>query len=293
MRGFVGVAFISFSSTLVKLAETSPNTVTFFRAVYAIPILLFMWAPRRADDRRARRDRIIAFSAGLILSIDLVLFHTSIDLIGAALGLVLVNLQVLFVALAAYAVYRDRPSTAVFVALPLVLVGATLLSGLGRADSYGSEPVLGVVLGIGAAVAYAGFIMTIRSANATTAPATGPLLDATYGTATGALVLGAFDSGFDLMPTWPSHGWLFLMAVMVQVVGWLLIGSTLPHLPALAGSFLIMLQPVLGLLWGTTLLNEAISSLQGLGVVLILTGIALVTWRGSVRRAPVPSDNRG
>ena len=291
LRGVVGVAFISFSSTLVKLADSSPNTVTFFRAIYAIPMLVLVWAPRRSADRRTRRERSIAIGAGLMLSVDLMLFHAAIDAIGAALGLVLVNLQVLFVAFAAFLVYRDRPSRAAFVALPTVLLGAVLISGLGRADSYGAEPGLGVALGVGAAIAYASFILMFRSANATPAPPAGALLDATYGTAAGALFLGVFDSGFDLVPSWPSHGWLLLMAFMVQVVGWLLIGSTLPLLPALAGSFLILLQPVLGLVWGTSLLDEAISSLQGVGVLLILSGIALVTLKGSVRQDPVESHD--
>ena len=235
----------------------------------------------------------MAIGAGLILSVDLMLFHAAIDVIGAALGLVLANLQVLFVAFAAFLVYRDRPSRAAFIALPTVLFGAVLLSGLGRADSYGTDPRLGVALGVGAAIAYAAFILMFRSANATPAPPAGALLDATYGTAAGALLLGVFDSGFDLVPSWPSHGWLVLMAFMVQVVGWLLIGSTLPLLPALAGSFLILLQPVLGLVWGTTLLDEAISSLQGIGVLLILSGIALVALKGSVRQDPVESHDPG
>ena len=291
LRGVVGVAFISFSSTLVKLSEASPNTVTFFRAIYAVPMLLVLWAPRRALDRRSRQERAMAFGAGLMLSVDLMMFHSAIDAIGAALALVLVNMQVLFVAFAAFLVYRDRPSRAAFIALPTVLIGASLLSGLGRTDSYGDEPALGVILGLGAAVAYALFILMFRSATTTSAPPAGPLLDATYGSAVGAVLLGVFDSGFDLAPSWPSHGWLLLMALMVQVVGWLLIGSTLPLLPALAGSFLILLQPVLGLVWGTTLLGESISSLQGVGVALILSGIAFVTLKGSVRTTPVGSDD--
>lgn len=292
LRGTVGVAFISFSSTLVKLSEASPNTVTFFRALYAIPMLLLIWRPARSRDRRSTRERAMAIGAGLMLSVDLMLFHAAIDAIGAALGLVLANLQVLFVAFAAFLVYRDRPTRAAFIALPTVLAGAAFLSGFGRIDTYGAEPGLGVVLGVGAAMAYAGFILMFRSANTAPAPPAGPLLDATYGAAAGALVLGLFDSGFDLVPAWPSHGWLVLMALTVQVAGWLLIGSTLPLLPALAGSFLILLQPVLGLVWGTTLLGEAISPTQGVGVALILSGIALVTWKGSVR-LPAPSDDLG
>ncbi len=294
LRGVLGVAFISFSSTLVKLADASPNTVTFFRALYALPVLILLRQPRRAADRRIRRERLIAVGSGLILSVDLMLFHAAIDAIGAALGIVLANLQVLFVAFAAYLVYRDRPSRAAVVALPAVLIGAALLSGLGRADSYGSDPVLGVALGVGSAVAYAAFLMTFRRANTTSSPPAGPLLDATLGAAIGAFILGLFDTSFDLIPSWPSHGWLALMALAVQVAGWLLIGVTLPMLPALAGSFLILLQPVLGLVWGTTLLEENISLVQGLGAALILGGIALVSIRGSVRDgAPEESDDVG
>lgn len=290
LRGVVGVAFISFSSTLVKLSEASPNTITFFRALYAIPMIALIRFPRRAQDRRTRRDRTMAIAAGLILAVDLMLFHAAIEVIGAALGLVLANLQVLFVAFAAFLVYRDRPSRPAFIALPTVLFGAVLLSGLGRADSYGTNPGLGVALGIGAAIAYAAFIMMYRAASRSTASPAGALLDATYGTAAGALLLGVFDSGFDLVPSWPSHGWLVLMAFMVQAVGWLLIGTTLPRLPALAGSFLILLQPVLGLIWGTSLLDEVISPTQGAGVVLILSGITLVTWKGSVRQSAGSDD---
>ncbi|MDH5373953.1 MAG: EamA family transporter, partial [Acidimicrobiia bacterium] len=163
LRGVLGVGFISFSSTLVKLADASPNTITLFRSLYAVPVLILLWLPRRRNDRRTRRERATAIGAGLILSVDLMLFHAAIDAIGAALGIVLANLQVLFVAFAAYLVYRDRPSRAAYVALPAVLVGVAALSGLGRTDSFGDNPILGVVLGVGSAVAYAAFLLTFRS----------------------------------------------------------------------------------------------------------------------------------
>ncbi len=288
------MAFISFSSTLVKLADASPNTVTFFRALYAVPLLLLLRQPRRSLDRRTGRDRLIALGSGLVLSVDLMLFHAAIDAIGAALGIVLANLQVLFVAFAAYLVYRDRPSRAAVAALPAVLLGAALLSGLGRTDSYGDDPSLGVALGVGSALAYAAFLMTFRRANTTSSPPAGPLLDATIGTSIGAFILGMFDASFDLIPSWPSHGWLALMALTVQVAGWLLIGVTLPQLPALAGSFLILLQPVLGIIWGTTLLGENISLVQTVGAALIIGGIALVSVLGAVRSTtPEVSDDTG
>ena len=57
---------------------------------------------------------------------------------------------------------------------------------------------------------------------------------------------------------------------------------------AFHGPFL--LQPVLGLIWGTALLDEVISPTQGAGVVLILSGITLVTWKGSVRQSAGSDD---
>ncbi|MFL2941684.1 MAG: EamA family transporter [Candidatus Poseidoniales archaeon] len=58
----------------------------------------------------------------------------------------------------------------------------------------------------------------------------------------------------DFQPTWPMHGWLFLLAVVSQVMGWLMISYSLPRLPAVHTSFAILLQPVLTIVWGILLI---------------------------------------
>ena len=50
------------------------------------------------------------------------------------------------------------------------------------------------------------------------APAAGPLFDATAGALIGSLVIGFFDPGFSLVPTWPAHAWLLALALGSQVV---------------------------------------------------------------------------
>ena len=40
--------------------------------------------------------------------------------------------------------------------------------------------------------------------------------------------MGAAIGDVDLVPSWPSHGWLALLALTSQVVGWLLISVSLP-----------------------------------------------------------------
>ena len=133
---------------------------------------------------------------------------------------------------------------------PVVFIGVVLVSGIGRTDAFGDDPARGILFGILTAFLYTGFIFLLRVANrGYLAPASGPLLDATVGTAVGALVLGLFDSSFSLAPSWPSHGWLLAIALVSQVAGWLAISYALPRLPAIDTSVLLLLQPAGAVLW--------------------------------------------
>ena len=64
------------------------------------------------------------------------------------------------------------------------------------------------------------------------------------------------------MPSWPSHGWLALLAVTSQVLGWLLISVSLPRLPAALTSVLLLVQPVGSVALAIVILGEDPSALQ-------------------------------
>ncbi|MGZ8754844.1 MAG: DMT family transporter [Acidimicrobiia bacterium] len=288
-----GILAISFTAVLVRLADVSPLTAGFFRAAYAVPILLVMWLLTRNSDRRTRADRRLGFVSGLILAVDLWLFHAAIGAIGAGLGTLLANIQVVFVALAAWAIHDERPSTTAFVAIPVVFTGVALLSGLGRADAYGSDPVAGVILGALSGIAYASFILTYRAANRSQSSAIGTLLDATIGVVIGTGLAGMVTGTLDLRFAWPAHGWLLLLAVLAQVFGWVIIGYALPRLPALTTSVLIMVQPIGALTWGALIFHERLSAIQGIGVAIILVGVAAINVLGSIRPAAVQAGSPG
>lgn len=139
-------------------------------------------------------------------------------------------------------------------------------------------------------VSYSVFLLLFRAANRRLVPPAGPLLDATAGGALGLLLIGLlFDPGFSLRLSWPAHGWLLLLALLPQTVGWLLIAVALPRLPALETSVLLLLQPMAAVLWGFVIFHEVLSALQWGGVVLVLLGVVVLTARGSVERArPAP-----
>ena len=268
-----GVLLISFSAVFVRLATVSPVTVTFFRAAYAIPPLAILWVIQRADDRRGRRDRLVAFASGLVLAADLNVWHESIGLVGAGLGTVIPNVQVVFVAIAAWLFHRERPSLRRFGTIVLVVAGVVLASGLARDDAYGSNPAAGVALGVVAGFCYAAYILVFRAATQSHAPPSGPLLDATIGMLVGALVCIPLDAHFTWTPSVAAHAWLALLAIVSQVVGWLLIARAMPRLPAIETSILLLGQPVFAVMWGRMLFAEWLSPLQWAGCALVLVGV--------------------
>jgi len=288
LAAIAGIISISFSAIFMRLASPSPATGAFWRAAYALPLLVAAWLVTRRRDGRDRAARMLAFGAGLLLAIDLVLWQMAIDRIGAGLSVVLANVQVVFVGGIAWLIHRERPtSTALFV-VPIVIVGVAMVSGLGRPDSYGTDPLVGTALGLATALTYAGFLLTFRYSNRRhLAPAPGPLLDATIGTAVGGLIFGLFDSGFSLAVTWPQHGWLLGLGILIQSIGWIFIGTALPRLAALETSVLLLLQPMLTIVWARLVFAEALSSIQWLGVAVVLGGVLLIAVRGTVEPTEV------
>lgn len=283
----LGTVAISFSAIFVRLADVSPSTAAFFRAGYALPVLFAVWLAVRRHDQRTGRERMFAFIAGVILALDFTFWHRSIDLIGAGLATVLGNTQVAFVGLVGWILLDERPSRTALVVVPVMFGGVVLISGLGRPDAYGSSPAMGVVYGVLTGITYAGFLLVFRNSNQRAlAPAAGPLLDATFGATAGSLLFAVTDTGFTMSWSWPGHGWLIALALVAQVLGWLLISASLPRIPALETSVVLLIQPMLTVLWGWLLFSEHLSIIQWTGVVLVLGGVSVISIFGAMHRHP-------
>ena len=272
----LGAVTIAFSSILVRLSHASPSTAAIFRCLYALPLLgLFAWLEDRRYGRRAWRDRRIAIAAGVFFAVDLILWHRSIGDVGAGLATVLANIQVVLVPLVAWALLSEKPGRQVLVGLPIALTGVLLISGVLEHGAYGRDPARGAVYGLCAGIAYVGFLLLLRRGGADIRRPAGPLFDAT---ATGTVVCvlaGSVIGDARLVPSWPGAGWLLTLALTSQVLGWLLITTSLPRLPAALTSLLLTVQPVGSVVLAALILSEAPSSLQLAGVALVL--VALIT----------------
>jgi drug/metabolite transporter (DMT)-like permease len=180
-------------------------------------------------------------------------------------------------------------------ALPLSLLGVLLISGVVEQGAYGHDPLRGTLFGLGAGVAYVGFLLLLRRGGADLRRPAGPLFDATAVATVLCLAAGLVIGDADLAPDWPAAGWLITLALSSQVIGWLLIGTSLPRLPAALTSILLTVQPVGSVVLAAFIFSESPSPIQLLGVALIMVALVAVARSSAAARVAeagtVPADD--
>ena len=276
----VGATGIATSALWVRLSETGPVATAFWRVALALPAL-GLWAaldrkiarPHQSPPLHGRHRRHLLVAAGLLFAGDLAFWHWSILLTSVANATLLANLAPLFVALAAWWLFRHRPSTRFVTGLALAIAGMLCL--VGRDFELRGNALLGDLLGVVTAMFYAGYQMVVTRARAITSTA---VLMTASGVVTAAVLLPlAWLTGERLLPA-TAAGWgvLFALAVSSQLVGQSLIAYAMAKLPATFSSVALLFQPVMAALFAWVLFGERLTPLAIAGGIAVLIGISIV-----------------
>lgn len=274
----IGAFAIAFSGILYRKADVSPSTGAFFRCFWALPPLLLLAV--REDRRIGMRPMAVrraAWLAGAFFAADLILWHYSIEYVGAGLATVLGNTQVVIVGLLAWALFHERPSRNSLLAIPVAMGGIILISGALENGAYGSDPKRGAIYGVLTGIAYSGFLLAMRRGSGERGRVAGPLYDATLASAICIVPVGLVIGDLDFTPSPEATAWLITLALSSQVVGWLLITVSLGRLPTALTSVLLTLQPLLAVLFAALLIDERPSPLQLAGAAMILSGLLIAS----------------
>ncbi len=259
-------------------AAVSPSTGTFYRAVFGLPLLVLVALGERRRHGPLPRNAIrLAAIAGIFFTGDLMFWHHTIGAVGAGLATVLGNLQVIIVGFFAWLLLGERPSRATLLALPIVLAGVILISGVVGSDPYGAAPVLGVILGVATALCYSAYLLIIRHGGRDQRRPAGPVAVSTFIVVLCSFVVGEVGGDLDLTPPLASLFWLALLGITAQSAGYLFISISLPRLPAIITSVILLAQPVMSVGLAMVLLGETPSPTQLFGVALVIGGITAAT----------------
>jgi drug/metabolite transporter (DMT)-like permease len=266
----VGALSISASAVLLGLAGTTPATATVARSALALAVVVFLaMSERRRVGGLESREYLSATVCGVFFAGDMLWWTQAIPEVGAGLSTVLVNTQVAIVPLLAWLVDHERTGPRFLWSLPAILTGVVVAGGLFEHGVSGTNPTWGTVHAIAAALCYSGFLFLLRRGGQAGRPLQ------TYGVVlASSTVIGAavgFGMGsLQLTPGWVAAGWLALVTITGQLLGWLLVAFCGPRLPSDAGSTLLLLTPIGAVALGALVLAERPSPLQLAGCALVL-----------------------
>jgi len=270
-----GATCIGTSALFVKVSEAGPVSTAFWRVFLALP---FLWAwshwSKREETPAAANAGGLLFAAGFFFAGDLAVWHWSIVLTSVANATLLANLAPIFVTLAAWLIWRQRPSPLFLLGLATALGGVIVLIGGGF--SHAGTTLLGDALGVVTAMFYAAYQLTVTRLRGSVGTAR---IMAVSSTVTALLLLPvAWLSGEAFLPA-TSMGWakLFGLALIAHVAGQSLIAYAMAHLPATLSSVGLLLQPVMAGMFAWILLGETLTAVAIGGAVLVLIGIRIAT----------------
>jgi drug/metabolite transporter (DMT)-like permease len=134
-----------------------------------------------------------------------------------------------------------------------------------------------VILGIATALCYSAYLLIIRWGGRDPRRPAGPVTVATAAVVAASFVVGTVGGDLDLTPGPASLFWLVMLGVTAQSAGYLLISISLPRLPAIVTSIILLSQPVMSMALAIVLLGETPSQTQLLGVAFVIGGITAAT----------------
>lgn len=273
----VGALAVATSSVFIDLSGTSPGTSTFYRCLLAIPLLtLPAVRERRSRGPLDRHGVVVAVCAGALFAGDALLWTAAIYELGAGLSTVIVNAQVLIFPLLALIVDREPIGRRYLFTLPLMVAGILLTAGLVGEGGTSTEPELGTVHAVAAALCYSGFLYLLRRGG-TGGLVIQPYLCVVASAGLVGLLVGVAWRGAELAPGWAAFGWLVLTAVLGQSVGWLLVAVVSPRLPSTVSAALLLFTPVGALLLSAAATGERPSVIQLAGAAAVLAGAHLTS----------------
>ena len=276
LRLFAGAALISFSPVFVNLVSVSPTTSGFYRVLIGgLALLAFILLSGRRIHFSPAVWLAIAASA-VFFALDLWFWHRSILYIGPGLSTLLANLQVFFMMAAGVLFLHQRPSRVQLIAVPLAILGLTLIVGP-EWQSLKPGYRAGVILGVLTAVSYAGYMLCMRRARmAAVHPV--PMREVAVMSLVVAVILGisAFAEGQSLAV---SRGqdmlWLGAYGLLSHALGMMFIASSLTKVSTTEVGIALLLQPSLSFLWDILFFGRTVTPLEAFGAAVTLAAIYL------------------
>ncbi|MGE5580856.1 MAG: DMT family transporter [Bacillota bacterium] len=204
-----------------------------------------------------------------------------------------------FVMLISYLVYKEPMTRAKSMALSGAVLGVALTSGfIGPGAGRLNVNLLGVAAGLMSGLAYGSQTLIYKRVGTRYGPITLNFWTMALGAADLSLLLTVITRRppevFAKIATATPHTWLLLLLIGMGpgTAAFILFADGINKVEATRGSIVAMSEPVAACLFGYFILNESLTFLQVIGVLLVLGSIWTVSIAGASRRSSELNSRR-
>ena len=295
----IGVLAISFGAVLARFAQGAglPSlAVAALRLGFAALIVspLALWTARRALLAMTCRQLGLAAAAGFFLALHFATWISSLEYTSVASSTALVTTNLLWIAIASFVFFGERPGRLMALGMVISLAGSLLIfwSDSGHSGSHGapgSNPLLGNFLAVVGSWCFSAYLLIGRRLRASL-----PLpayIWLAYGAAA-LFLLAACRVAAVPLSGYSTTAYLFTLGLALgpQLLGHSAYNWSLKHVSPTFVAVVTLGEPVGGAALAWLLFGESFAPLQGAGFALLLAGIYLAA-RGEGVQNPVSRQN--
>lgn len=251
----------------------NPDSVLFFRYLFAIPLLGAMLKARGRDFRLQRHEILPLVVLGLLVAVSSLTLFLSYNYMDAGIASTLLFVYPIFVAVIMALGFGERLTLQTFGCILLALTGIALLY---RTADGATLNLTGSLFVMASSLSYALYIVGVnrpRLQSVATLKVTFYVL--LFGLSL-FLVRLRFGTEVILPGRWYLWGNLLALALFPTAISFLCTTAAIQHIGATPTAILGALEPVTAVFFGVTIFGESLTPRSVCGIGLIIVAVSLI-----------------
>lgn len=260
-------------------AGMDPDSVLFFRYLFAIPLLGIMIKARGRSFKIQRKETFPLIIMGLLVALSSLTLFLSYNYMAAGIASTLLFVYPIMVALIMAMVFKEKLALQTIVCMLLALGGIGLLY---KSEDGSTLSLIGTLLVFASSLSYAIYIVGINQTslkNVATLKATFYVL--LFGLS--LFVVRLLYSGVLNTPDqWYLWANLLALAVFPTAISFLCTTGAIQYIGSTPTAILGALEPVTAIFFGIAVFGESLTVRESFGLVMIIVAVTFVIAGGNI-----------
>ena len=260
-------------------AGMDPDSVLFFRYLFAIPLLGIMIKARGRTFKIQRKETFPLIIMGLLVALSSLTLFLSYNYMAAGIASTLLFVYPIMVALIMAMVFKEKLALQTIVCMLLALGGIGLLY---KSEDGSTLSLIGTLLVFASSLSYAIYIVGI---NQTSLKNVATLNVTFYVLLFGLSLFVArllYSGVLNTPDQWYLWGNLLALAVFPTAISFLCTTGAIQYIGSTPTAILGALEPVTAIFFGIAVFGESLTVRESIGLVMIIVAVTLVIAGGNI-----------